>query len=361
MNKKSTISIICIGLVLGLCLIAFEVVKLWAYVSLGLAWATAFFTLTLQAMSRSKGEEGQSLKRRMLLGGIGWGAFVLIRASFAGFGLGAGDDPNALLAFLLVFLDGVGLLLAKIAGTICAIAAIAMTPKLRVWVLSVVAVNTAMAPLVLLFILIAAPIFLLLAIIGGLNLAFNFFLWIGFFIWLYSFYKLNTGSPTPVPIPIQRVNIFVSIKQWIINIIHTIIDIFPKPRVDQKKDTQSKKEQRRSIWALSLWGDMNKVEIIPAATPWKMSPMQYNKLCMDVDGVDSTVFEITSPKHGAGDVWHIIPEGEIEFEVLVNDEPISGKTSINAGSKIALRKKGTVEKIGQLDVKRRSLIETKTV
>ncbi len=189
MNKKSTISIICIVLVLGLCLIAFEVVKLWAYVSLGLAWVAAFFALTLQAMCLSKGEEERSLKRGMLLGGIGMAAIVLIKATVAGYALVSLQtvgNPDSF-AFSLLILNGPVLLFVKIVGTICAIAAIPTAyicgDRSRC--------KHSYGMLALLLILIAAPIFLLLAITGGLNLAFNCFLWIGFFIWLYSFCKIE--------------------------------------------------------------------------------------------------------------------------------------------------------------------------
>lgn len=115
------------------------------------------------------------------------------------------------------------------------------------------------------------------------------------------------------------------------------------------------------MWALSFWGDVDKVEIAPSNTPWKMAPHQYKKICSDVNLVDTVVFEITSPEHGAGEMWYIIPEEDTDFVILVDELPVSGKTPINAGNRVALRKKGEEAMIGHLDVKRRILVETKKI
>ena len=166
----------------------------------------------------------------------------------------------------------------------------------------------------------------------------------------------NKGKDIKVIAPVF--NIVTSVFNFFARILHLVIRIFIKSAPEQRE-----KIQRRNVWALSLWGDVGRVEIVPSHTntPWRMSPERYKRICSDVGAVDTVPFEITSPAHGAGEMWYIIPEGGTDFVILLDKKPIRGKTPINAGNKVALwkRRRGTV--IGRLEVKRRILVETKIV
>ena len=177
------------------------------------------------------------------------------------------------------------------------------------------------------------------------------------------FYRLNcrkkgSNKGKDVFIIAPVFNIITSVFNFFARILHLVIRIFIRPDPEQRK-----KVQRRNVWALSLWGDVGRVEIVPSHTntPWRMSPERYKRICSDVSAVDTVPFEITSPAHGAGEMWYIIPEGGTDFVVLLDKKPIRGKTPINAGNKVALwkKRKGTV--IGHLEVKRRMLVETKSI
>ena len=182
-------------------------------------------------------------------------------------------------------------------------------------------------------------------------------------LWMGVFYRHNCGEKgsnkgKDIFIIAPVFNIITSVFNFFARILHLVIRIFIRPDPEQRK-----KVQRRNVWALSLWGDVGRVEIVPShtSTPWRMSPERYKRICSDVSAVDTVPFEITSPAHGAGEMWYIIPEGGTDFVVLLDKKPIRGKTPINAGNKVALwrRRKGTV--IGRLDVKRRRLVETKGI
>ena len=166
----------------------------------------------------------------------------------------------------------------------------------------------------------------------------------------------NKGKDVFIIAPVF--NIITSVFNFFARILHLVIRIFIKSDPEQRG-----KIQRRNVWALSLWGDLGRVEIVPphTNTPWRMSPERYKRICSDVSAVDTAPFEITSPVHGAGEMWYIIPEGGTDFVILLDKKPIRGKTPINAGNKVALwkKRKGTV--IGHLEVKRRMLVETKGI
>ena len=395
MDKKKLIAI-CIALLAVLLAFAFEWVVLWTYVGVGFAWCGIVMALTWYTLSFARGEQDRALKYAMVLGGVGMVMDVAASALIACMGMdavaqGRADESDVLGKFL----EFVPVLLSPV----CSVAAIAMLPRLRLWVASVVARNLALMLLILILLIIFAP--LLLAAIGllGAFIARTFFLWVGFFIWLYAFYHLNCrekgsngdGHKTPRAAVERRLNhrkkgsnkgkdIFIitpvfkfftkilhlviyiidSVFKFFARIFHRVIRIFIDPDPDPE---QRKKVQRRNVWALSLWGDIGRVEIVPSHnnTPWRMGPERYKRICSDVSAVDTVPFEITSPAHGAGEIWYIIPEGGTDFVVLLDKKPIRGKTPINAGNKVALwkRRKGTV--IGRLEVKRRMLVETKRI
>ena len=301
-----------------------------------------------------RGELDRALKYAMVLGGVGMVMTVAVKAVFAGLGLcvaQSGEDSDGALSLALIY--GAALWIVKPAGMVCSAVAIAMLPRLRLWVASVAAINLAITPLVLALLIVFAPLLIILAIILGINTALNFFLWIGFFVWLYAFYRLNCWKEDSNGD--EKHTVSVPDLSFSYQKRHDVADDFP---IDKEiKD----KVQHRNVWALSLWGDVDKVEIAHFNTPWEMAPHQYRKICSDVSTVDTVPFEITSPAHGAGEIWYIIPEGSIDFVVLLDEMPISGKTPINAGNKVALQKKGEETIIGRLDVKRRILVETKTI
>ena len=362
MDKKKLIAI-CIALLAVLLIYAFKWVVLWTYVGVGFAWCGTVMALTWYTLSLARGEKDRALKYAMVLGGVGMVMDVAARALLACMGMdavaqGRADESDVLGEFL----GFVPVLLSPV----CSVAAIAMLPRLRLWVASVVARNLALMLLILILLIIFAP--LLLAAIGllGAFIARTFFLWVGFFIWLYAFYRLNCqkegsnkGKDIFIIAPVFNIitsvfKFFVRIFKFFVRILHLVIRIFINPE---------QKVQRRNVWALSLWGDVGRVEIVPSHTntPWRMSPERYKRICSDVSAVDTVPFEITSPAHGAGEIWYIIPEGGTDFVVLLDKKPIRGKTPINAGNKVALwkRRKGTV--IGRLEVKRRMLVETKRI
>lgn len=355
-NKK--LIVVCIALLAVLLTFAFEWVKLGTYVGVGFAWCGIVMALTWYTLSLARGEQDRALKYAMVLGGVGMVMDVAAKALLACMGMdtvaqGRADESNVLGEFL----EFVPVLLSPV----CSVAAIAMLPRLRLWVASVVARNLALMLLILILLIIFAP--LLLAAIGllGAFIARTFFLWGGFFIWLYAFYRLNcqkegSNKGKDIFIIAPVFNIITSVFKFFVRILHLVIRIFINPE-------QRKKVQRRNVWALSLWGDVGRVEIVPSHTntPWRMSPERYKRICSDVSAVDTVSFEITSPAHGAGEMWYIIPEGGTDFVVLLDKKPIRGKTPINAGNKVALwkRRRGTV--IGRLEVKRRILVETKIV
>ncbi len=360
MNKKKLIAI-CIALLAVLLTFAFEWVKLGTYVGVGFAWCGTVMALTVYTLSLARrGEQDRALKYAMVLGGVGMVMTVAVMALNACLALGVaqdGEDLGGALSLALIY--SAALLIVKPAGMICSAVAIAMLPRLRLWVASVVAVNLALTPLVLALLIVFAPILFILATVLGIGIALNFFLWVGFFIWLYAFYRLNCeekgrGKDKDTFIIAPVFNIVAPVFKFFAKILHLVICIFIDPE-------QRKKVQHRNVWALSLWGDVDKVEIAHSNTPWKMAPHQYKKICSDVGAVDTVPFEITSPARGAGEIWYIIPEGGIDFVVLLDEMPISGKTPINAGNKVALQKKGVETIIGRLDVKRRILVETRTI
>ena len=321
--------------------------------------------LTWYTLSLARGEKDRALKYAMVLGGVGMVMDVAAAALIACMGMevhaqGGAEKPEGWLFGFLSFVCFGPL------SPVCSVAAIAMLPRLRLWVASVVARNLALMLLILILLIIFAP--LLLAAIGllGAFIARTFFLWVGFFIWLYAFYRLNCqkegsnkGKDIFIIAPVFNIitsvfKFFVRIFKFFVRILHLVIRIFINPE---------QKVQRRNVWALSLWGDVGRVEIVPSHTntPWRMSPERYKRICSDVSAVDTVPFEITSPAHGAGEIWYIIPEGGTDFVVLLDKKPIRGKTPINAGNKVALwkKRKGTV--IGHLEVKRRMLVETKGI
>ena len=365
MNKKKLIAI-CIALLAVLLTFDFEWVVLWTHVGVGFAWCGTVMALTWYTLSLARGEKDRALKYAMVLGGVGMVMTVAVMALSECLALGvaqSGEEPDGLIVLVLRFKKGACLSIVKSAGMVCSAVAIAMLPRLRLWVASVVAINLALTPLVLALLIIFAPLLFILATVLGIGIALNFFLWVGFFIWLYAFYRLNCqkkgsnkGKDMFIIAPVF--NIITSVFNFFARILHLVIRIFIDPDPDPE---QREKVQRRNVWALSLWGDLGRVEIVPSHTntPWRMSPERYKRICSDVSAVDTVPFEITSPAHGAGEMWYIIPEGGTDFVVLLDKKPIRGKTPINAGNKVALwkRRRGTV--IGRLEVKRRMLVETR--
>ena len=355
MNKKKLIAI-CIALLAVLLTFAFEWVKLGTYVGVGFVWCATVMALTGYTLSLvRRGEQDRALKYAMVLGGVGMVMTVAVKALFAGLGLCvalSGEDSDGALSLALIY--AAALWIVKPAGMVCSAVAIAMLPRLRLWIASVAAINLAITPLVLVLLIVFAPLLLVLAIILGISTALNFFLWIGFFVQLYAFYRLNCRKEDSNED--EKLTISVPDLSFSYQKRHVVADEFP---IDDEEIKD--KVQHRNVWALSLWGDVDKVEIAPSNTPWKMAPHQYKKICSDVGAVDTVPFEITSPARGAGEIWYIIPEGGIDFVVLLDEMPISGKTPINAGNKVALQKKGVETIIGRLDVKRRILVETRTI
>ncbi len=361
MDKKKLIAI-CIALLAVLLTFAFEWVVLWTYVGVGFAWCGTVMALTWYTLSLARGEKDRALKYAMVLGGVGMVMDVAAAALIACMGMevhaqGGAEKPEGWLFGFLSFVCFGPL------SPVCSVAAIAMLPRLRLWVASVVARNLALMLLILILLIIFAP--LLLAAIGllGAYIARTFLVCVGFFIWLYAFYRLNyqkkgsnQGKDIFIIAPIF--NIITSVFNFFARILHLVIRIFIKSAPEQRE-----KIQRRNVWALSLWGDVGKVEIVPSHTntPWRMSPERYKRICSDVSAVDTVPFEITSPAHGAGEMWYIIPEGGTDFVVLLDKKPIRGKTPINAGNKVALWKRGKGTVIGRLEVKRRMLVETKGI
>ena len=363
MNKKKLIAI-CIALLAVLLAFAFKWVVLWTYVGVGFAWCGTVIALTGYSFSFARGEQDRSLKYAMVLGGVGMVMTVAVMALNACLALGVaqgGEDLDGALSLALIY--SAALLIVKLTGMVCSAVAIAMLPRLRLWIAAVVATNLALTPLVLALLIIFAPILFILTTVLGIGIALNFFLWVGFFIWLYAFYRLNcqkkgSNKGKDIFIIAPVFNIITSVFNFFARILHLVIRIFIKSDPEQRG-----KIQRRNVWALSLWGDLGRVEIVPphTNTPWRMSPERYKRICSDVSAVDTVPFEITSSAHGAGEMWYIIPEGGTDFVVLLDKKPIRGKTPINAGNKVALwkRRRGTV--IGRLEVKRRILVETKIV
>lgn len=235
MNKKKLIAI-CIALLAVLLTFAFELVKLGTYVGVGLAWCGAVMALTWYTLSLvRRGEQDRALKYAMVLGGVGMVMTVAVKALFAGWGVCvalSGEDSDGALSLALIY--GAALWIVKPAGMVCSAVAIAMLPRLRLWIASVVAINLALTPLVLALLIVFAPLLLVLAIIVGINTALNFFLWIGFFIWLYAFYRLNRGEKgsnkdkdTFIIAPVF--NIIAPVFKFFAKILHLVICIFIDP------------------------------------------------------------------------------------------------------------------------------------
>ena len=361
MDKKKLIAI-CIALLAVLLAFAFEWVVLWTSVGVGFAWCGIVMALTWYTLSLARGEQDRALKYAMVLGGVGMVMDVVAASALCAMAMdvvaqGGAEEPGGWIFEFLSFV------LYGPLSPVCSVAAIAMLPRLRLWVASVVARNLALTPLILILLIIFAPLLLMAAIVFGAVVARTFCVWVGFFIWLYAFYRLNcrkkgSNKGKDVFIIAPVFNIITSVFNFFARILHLVIRIFIRPDPEQRK-----KVQRRNVWALSLWGDVGRVEIVPSHTntPWRMSPERYKRICSDVSAVDTVPFEITSPAHGAGEMWYIIPEGGTDFVVLLDKKPIRGKTPINAGNKVALwkKRKGTV--IGHLEVKRRMLVETKGI
>lgn len=121
--------------------------------------------------------------------------------------------------------------------------------------------------------------------------------------------------------------------------------------------------EHRQVTAISLWGDLDHVELIPSDSPYQPSSGTYSRLCSDAPALPAVPYRITTWDKGDGSCWYIEPvcccAEEPKLLTLVDGERLSEKQVLKAGQWIELCREGEEDApFARVQVKCRSLTET---